>query len=78
MLITAEQVLRTHLKDPGSADIRSISARADSLGRTAVCGGVNAKNSYGGYTGMKGFVVTPETGSVEIEGSGNDIQFNIA
>lgn len=47
-----EKRLRNSLKDPASAEIRSTR-----LGRSgAVCGQVNAKNSFGAYTGYKNFI----------------------
>ncbi len=43
-----ERIVRAHLKDPDSADFRKIDGR---------CGIVNAKNSFGAYTGAHRFVV---------------------
>lgn len=48
-------VVRT-FKDPDSAQFRNIVIR-DSGKRRAVCGEVNAKNSYGGYVGYRAFYV---------------------
>lgn len=44
--------VRSALKDPASAQFKDIRI-ADVTG--SVCGQVNAKNSYGGYTGFKLF-----------------------
>lgn len=44
---------RRGLKDPESARFGKIIAGIDSKGSTTVCLMVNAKNSYGGYTGEK-------------------------
>lgn len=41
------------LKDPDSAQFRNLRVVS---GGAALCGEVNAKNSYGGYTGFKSFV----------------------
>ena len=46
---------RAGLKDPDSARFGEIAA-AERESRITVCGFVNAKNSYGGYTGMKPFI----------------------
>ena len=44
------------LKDPGSVQFGTILAGREVNGRAiTVCGLVNAKNSYGGYTGMTPF-----------------------
>ena len=42
-------------KDPNSAQFRDVSAALLSDGSIYVCGGVNGKNSYGGYVGFKSF-----------------------
>ena len=48
------------LKDPGSAYFGRVFVRVpdkfDKKANGIVCGSVNAKNSFGGYTGMQGFV----------------------
>ena len=63
---TAEELLlivRSSLKDPESAKFRDIKIAIKPYDVTgtktayAICGEVNAKNSYGGYTGFEGFVV---------------------
>ena len=56
----AKKALKKKLKDPYSAVIEEIYAvqvdgNKDSI---SYCGLVNAKNSYGGYTGIKPFRVT--------------------
>lgn len=47
------------LKDPLSAQYMDL-RRAKTPGY--LCGKVNSKNSYGGYTGFRSFVVTPKNG----------------
>lgn len=52
--------LREALKDPDSARMSTVRAvRFEAFDRvhTLTCGLVNAKNSYGGYTGEKSFLV---------------------
>lgn len=44
---------RASLKDPDSAKFGRMVAGADSKGEIIVCLMINAKNSYGGYTGEK-------------------------
>jgi len=48
--------VRDVLKDPDSAQFGTIKAARKPDGVTTVCGYVNGKNSYGGYTGMTPFV----------------------
>ncbi len=51
----AEQSVRAHLKDPESAQFTDMKYyRQASL----VCGKVNARNGFGGYTGPKEFTFT--------------------
>jgi hypothetical protein len=52
----AERLLRQRVKDPGSMVIRSSFAVAAPDGSIAICGIVDAKNSFGGYTGGVRFV----------------------
>ncbi len=51
----AEHAVLKHLKDPGSASFRGLFVSWLS-GGPIVCGYVNAKNSFGGYTGFTRFV----------------------
>ncbi|MBA5776133.1 hypothetical protein H2509_03230 [Stappia sp. F7233] len=48
--------VRDILKDPESARFGEILAAANGEGAVSACGWVNAKNSYGGYTGDKPFI----------------------
>lgn len=60
-----EVVTRSLLKDPDSAKFEGI--RPGLAG--AWCGNVNAKNGFGGYTGMRRFVIA-RPNLFEIEGEG--------
>lgn len=51
---TIAKVVKNQLKDADSAKFRWPAPRAFGL----YCGWVNAKNSYGGYTGFEPFMVT--------------------
>jgi hypothetical protein len=63
----AEQVVTEGLRDPQSAMFRNVTIHHrdchsgqcidDPAGQVIVCGEVNAKNGFGGYTGFEGFVV---------------------
>ena len=56
--------LRKKLKDPNSAILGQIKAGTEEGGTINVCGFVNAKNSFGGYTGdtpFFGVLLSPPT-----------------
>ena len=53
----AKRAAIDQLKDPESAKFDKIWALSGSNGARTVCGYVNAKNSYGGYTGKKMFTL---------------------
>lgn len=53
----AKHVIQEMLKDPESARFRRIYGAKGGVRKIAICGEVNAKNSYGGYTGYKPFMV---------------------
>lgn len=57
-----KQAVTRQLKDPESARFGPIVGGKDATGRSYACGVVNAKNSFGGYTGDKPFVVKVEDG----------------
>lgn len=59
----AHERIKDFLKDPDSAKFRSEFIGKDG----AVCGFVNAKNSYGGYGGFKAYIVDPERVIIESE-----------
>lgn len=48
-----EKLVLNHLKDPSSARFSGVLPGKSAL----ICGRVNSKNSFGGYTGAQGFVV---------------------
>jgi hypothetical protein len=78
-IIRAETMKR--LKDPESARFGKMSASQDKDGSLTVCGFVNAKNAFGGYTGMSPFMgafLRPPNGGtfkvIEIASSDTDRQ----
>jgi hypothetical protein len=56
LIAQAHERVKDSLKDPDSAKFKSDFAGKDG----AVCGFVNAKNSYGGYGGFVRYIATPE------------------
>jgi hypothetical protein len=59
-----EDSVTEQLKEPLSARFSATVAAKETNGSILVCGNVNAKNSLGGYTGMKPFYVTLKNGAV--------------
>ncbi|WP_394065393.1 hypothetical protein [Alcaligenes sp. WGS1538] len=59
--------LKRQLKDPESARISGVyTVKTEYTGDTVnVCGLINAKNSYGGYTGSRLFAATPTVVYIE-------------
>jgi hypothetical protein len=67
-----EVAVRAKLRDPQSAIFRDLSATNDRKIGTMkagliVCGYVNAKNGFGGYTGDKMFITFYRIGTADIE-----------
>lgn len=71
-----EAGLRRSLKDPESARFGAHRAGLSETGLTTVCGLVNARNSFGGYTGDKPYMasITDKDAVVVIGMGGTDIQ----
>lgn len=63
----AEDAIRATLKDPQSAQFERMRAGSAADGATLVCGFVNAKNGFGGYTGRKLFAVRVSGSSATVE-----------
>jgi hypothetical protein len=78
-----EAAVRPQLRDPQSAIFRDLSATNDrKIGKSpaglVVCGYVNAKNGFGGYTGEKPFINFYGTMLTEIEPTPRTKKFNAA
>lgn len=71
LIAKAKKSLTAQLKDPDSANFRNVAVREVSSG-VVVCGELNAKNSYGGYTGFTRFVAGPNGGDLRDEKHKND------
>lgn len=73
----ARRTVVSQLKDPYSAVFgelfRTTSRNVRGEPTDVVCGKVNAKNSFGGYTGMKGFVFMVEHESAYLADSGGTL-----
>lgn len=53
-----EDAISSRLKDPSSAQFGAMAAALQTDGSVIVCGLVNAKNSFGGYTGNQPYFGT--------------------
>ncbi len=66
--VSAEIYVRAMLKDPDSADFGDVylvaGAKNEALQDIAICGLVNAKNSFGGYSGNQRFVAYGYKGTI--------------
>ena len=59
-----QETLLNRLKDPSSAQFRDVKLNQR---RDALCGMVNSKNAFGGYTGFSGFVVTEKNAYLQTD-----------
>jgi hypothetical protein len=75
--VEAEMNLKAGLKDAESATFRNEFVSGLASGAQMLCGEVNSRNSFGGYTGFKRFIASPNSEAPNmIEGedmSGMDI-----
>lgn len=63
---------RDVLKDPDSAKVTNLLVKPDASGGLAFCGFLNAKNSYGGYTGGQLFA-----GKINTDAAGKPVSARI-
>lgn len=72
----AKATLTESMKDPDStriSDLKRVSSDSSDL----VCGQVNSKNSFGGYTGKKPFAYSVDQDRVAVLGEGDLLTGNI-
>lgn len=60
MIAAAQDIVRSRLKDPDSAQFRNDHI-ATFAGKSVACGEVNASNSFGGKTGFKRYIAQSES-----------------
>lgn len=65
--LSAQQSVKNLMKDPSSVKFRNMKG---------ACGEVNAKNGFGGYTGFKRFIGTPNMTLIEGESGFSQETFN--
>lgn len=66
MIDTAKKAISYSLVDPDSAKFREVFIAPNQV---AVCGEVNAKNSFGGYVGFRKFMYSPAKQGIDGDGS---------
>lgn len=62
----ARDALTRELKDPSAAQLRDVMFHRSEV--PVICGFVNGKNGFGGYTGFRRFYSTDTPGFFEIQG----------
>lgn len=75
LISQTKQHVKDMLKDPESAQFKDVKVAINSKGEKTVCGQVNSKNSYGGYTGFKSFYVKNNNGLIYFE---DDLNYKLA
>ena len=60
-IAVSQDAVRARLKDPDSAEFRKVFFNAYKDTTPVVCGEVNGKNSFGGYSGYQHFLASGET-----------------
>lgn len=66
-----QDAVRAKLKDPGSARFEGVFFNRGADGIPVVCGYVNSRNSFGGYSGAQRFVATDQMAVLEEETAGD-------
>lgn len=75
LMVIAEEELKKTAKDESSLKFRNPIYVDESIHGAAACGAVNGKNSFGGYVGWKGFVITEHNPVVIIQSASNTNEF---
>jgi len=65
----AKMAISDRLLDPSSAQFTAITVKNRAYdGKKVVCGFVNGKNAFGGYTGFKRFFYAPQGNGLHVSG----------
>lgn len=67
-----EEAVRYRMKDPASTSFRNLSAVKKADGAVTVCGEVNSRNSFGGYTGFSPFTGVLTAGRFNVSAVAED------
>jgi hypothetical protein len=68
----AEEHLKSSLRDPSSAEFRDVSVVHQPGDKVFVCGEVNGKNGFGGFTGYSSFVVVGTIPMIQTDANSRD------
>lgn len=68
LLAYAKMQIKDGAKDSSSVEFRNESYHTDEKYGAVACGEFNAKNSFGAYTGFKGFVATEKDAKLYMQG----------
>lgn len=63
----AKEAVADKLRDPGSAQFRNVKEGDLTSNLNPVCGEVNGKNAFGGYTGYQRFITNNEGRIIYLE-----------
>ncbi|WP_257223698.1 hypothetical protein [Acinetobacter sp. YH12140] len=75
LLFYSQQQIKQNAKDPESVQFRGEQIHENTDSGAVACGEYNAKNSFGAYTGFKGFVAVEKDQTLYIEGGVNAKSF---
>lgn len=64
-IVAGKRAVKSTLKDHDSAEFKDVYANYTETHGVVACGQVNAKNSFGAYTGFKAFVSNGKTAILE-------------
>lgn len=68
-MTSAKKAIAEQLKDPDSAQFKNLRVVQFASG-ALVCGEVNAKNSFGGYSGFQRFIANASRGDIDTRALG--------
>ena len=75
MLFYMQNQIKQNAKDPDSVQFRNEKINNNTADGAVACGQYNAKNSFGAYTGYKGFVAVEKTQKAYFEDGPNKDEF---
>ena len=75
LLFVAQQKIRNAAKDPESVQFRGEALHEKTVEGAVACGEYNGKNSFGAYSGFKGFVAVEKTMTLYVEDGVNAKDF---
>jgi hypothetical protein len=77
-ITVVQNTVKFSLQDPGAAQFGTIKGGKDQGGKVVVCGLVNAKNNFGGFTGMTFTGEIDSGGSFKVAAMGDVADVSLA